>query len=363
MGFSVPDKELITLMAFPLDQQITYGGQTNNAGYTRKDLLDLYGGEVLREYHVRNKFMNTHRVKTLTNGRSYDFPLVGGTGAKYHTAGQLIEADKIPSVTRRVSVDQLLISPVFVDRLEERLTHWDERSIYASECASSLSDVADRHILRTVAKSAMITDSAGVTAAGLTPLVGETFTNNVTVTATDASTLTGKDIVQAIQRVRTEREEKSIYSEAVIAVPPAIYNKLFEPDSVDSIVWMNTDIVGSGGGNWSKMQAPTIAGFRLISTNNFPAGDQTTTLSNNDPHPTIGAGEVGALDRSDKYKGDYSKLWGLVFGRDAIATVKVQDLAIETKYQMERQGTLTIAKFAMGHNVLRPAEAQALLYS
>ena len=47
--------------------------------------------------------------------------------------------------------------------------------------------------------------------------------------------------------------------------------------------------------------------------------------------------------------------------QDAIATVKLMDLAIESEYQVNRQGTLTVAKYAMGHNVLRPASCVLLL--
>jgi hypothetical protein len=38
----------------------------------------------------------------------------------------------------------------------------------------------------------------------------------------------------------------------------------------------------------------------------------------------------------------------------AIGTVKLLDLATESEYQIERQGTLFVAKYAMGHGVLRP---------
>jgi len=37
------------------------------------------------------------------------------------------------------------------------------------------------------------------------------------------------------------------------------------------------------------------------------------------------------------------------------------DLGLESEYQINRQGTLMVAKYAMGHNVLRPASAIALL--
>ena len=43
--------------------------------------------------------------------------------------------------------------------------------------------------------------------------------------------------------------------------------------------------------------------------------------------------------------------------KDAIATVKLMELAVESEYQIDRQGTLVVSKYAMGHDVLRPAMA------
>ena len=55
-----------------------------------------------------------------------------------------------------------------------------------------------------------------------------------------------------------------------------------------------------------------------------------------------------------------AKVRGLVLTPDAVATVKLLDLGVESEYQINRQGTLMVAKYAMGHNVLRPAAAIAL---
>jgi hypothetical protein len=55
------------------------------------------------------------------------------------------------------------------------------------------------------------------------------------------------------------------------------------------------------------------------------------------------------------YTGDFSDVEGLIFSQDAAATVKLLDLGVESEYQIDRQGTLMVAKYAMGHNVLRPA--------
>ena len=47
--------------------------------------------------------------------------------------------------------------------------------------------------------------------------------------------------------------------------------------------------------------------------------------------------------------------------KDAVATVKLMDLSVESEYQIERQGTLIVSRYAMGHNVLRPAMAVAMM--
>jgi len=61
------------------------------------------------------------------------------------------------------------------------------------------------------------------------------------------------------------------------------------------------------------------------------------------------------------YAAGEAGLKGLVFTKDAAATVKLLDLGVESEYQIERQGTLMVAKYAMGHNVLRNKAAIALV--
>ena len=50
----------------------------------------------------------------------------------------------------------------------------------------------------------------------------------------------------------------------------------------------------------------------------------------------------------------------LVMTQDAVATVKLMDMSVESEYQINRQGTLIVSKYAMGHNVLRPACAVSI---
>ena len=41
----------------------------------------------------------------------------------------------------------------------------------------------------------------------------------------------------------------------------------------------------------------------------------------------------------------------------AVGTVKLMDLAVESEYDIRRQGTLMVAKYAVGHGALRPEAA------
>ena len=47
----------------------------------------------------------------------------------------------------------------------------------------------------------------------------------------------------------------------------------------------------------------------------------------------------------------------LIAHTSAVGTVKLMDLAVESEYDIRRQGTLMVAKYAKGHGVLRPEAA------
>lgn len=75
-------------------------------------------------------------------------------------------------------------------------------------------------------------------------------------------------------------------------------------------------------------------------------------------------GAVGGLDGATQnisLEDESLKVRALVMHKDAVATVKLMDLSVESEYQIERQGTLIVSRYAMGHNVLRPAMAVAMM--
>ena len=58
------------------------------------------------------------------------------------------------------------------------------------------------------------------------------------------------------------------------------------------------------------------------------------------------------------YNKDFSTVLPILGGqKSAIGTVKLLDLAVEQEYIMTKQGTAMLAKYAVGHGVLRPEAA------
>ena len=120
-------------MSFPTSQTVSRLGQVNATGDDRSLFLKLYAGEVLTAFEERNIFMPLHRTRTISKGKSAQFPLMGVATAKYHTPGTLIEADAIKHAERTVTVDDLLISTQFISNIDEAKNHYDVRSVYSKE--------------------------------------------------------------------------------------------------------------------------------------------------------------------------------------------------------------------------------------
>ena len=324
-------------------------GQTNASGDDRSLFLKLYAGEVLTAYEEKNVFMPLHRTRTISNGKSASFPLTGTGSAKYHIPGTMIEADQIKKGERTVTVDDLLISTQFIAKIDEAMNHYDVRSIYSKESGNALANVSDRNVARIIAKAASITNATKATAAFGTKFDDEIYTANVNIGTTQAHALEGAKIVAAIYKALEEFDTKDIGGEKVCVLPPSQYYALLNVPSVANAAWLNRDVGGEG--SVAAGVVPQVGGVKIMMSNHLPATDQTSSSA--DVEPLTSA-------RTAAYRGDYSKLRGLIFSQDAAATVKLLDLGVESEYEIERQGTLMVAKYAMGHNILRPACAISL---
>jgi len=359
-------------------------------------------------FQTRNVMMPLHRVRTISKGKEAQFIMTGKyRDAAYHTPGARIAPDANASHSERlVTIDDLLINAQFIPRIDEAIQHFDIRNVYTQEAGYGLSKVADQNILRVLTKAALTTnvERASKLINNYKSFDEEDFSANITIGPASgnsaAKSREPKFIAKSIMDARRELEKIGAPLDGLVCLLPTdVYYDIFDSTTASGgtdLAVFNRDFGGTG--SIGSMQLPSIAGIPIVTTPHFGSYNSAGTWSNSifnvsngnslaDSAPlaadvgsgraaaynlggsysatTAGGSNVGAdggLDGSStvNFGTEVSKIRGFVFSKDACATVKLMDLAVESEYQIDRQGTLIVSKYAMGHDVLRPAMAVAL---
>lgn len=313
------------------DAVVSRLGQINQTGDVKAMFLKVFAGEVLTAFHNANVMMDKHSVRTITHGKSASFPHVGTTGARYHTPGTEITGSKISHAETIITIDDLLISDAFIANIDEAMNHYEVRSVYTSEMGEALAGQMDRHILQTAIQAARASNK-------ITGLPGGSVigTNSAGAPASANFATNGDHLAKAMFLAAQTLDEKNVTGDRFMFVRPAQYYML-----ASALNNINKD--WGGQGSYADGEIIKIAGITIIKTNNLPNGVVTS-----------GTVEAGT---GDKYAGDFSNVVGLVMTKAAVGTVKLMDLGMESEYQISRQGTLMVAKYAVGHGILRPEAA------
>ena len=367
---------------------------------SRNLFLKLYAGEVMTAFQTKNIMMDYCRVRSIKNGKSAQFIMTGkNRAAAYHTPGnEIIPAVAAKHSERVVTIDDLLVAHQFIPNIDEAMSHYDIRSVYTAEAAYGLAKEADQNILRMAVKGALTTNKHRATLAiqDYAAWDDEDFSANVTYAASYAnSKKAGYFMEGVIEAKRILEAAGAPMDDLVCIIASDLYYHLFKATTnaeATSVLHMfNRDIGGSG--SVVGLDMPTIAGIPVVRTPHLGSDTGTawsgslwstaTTTgqaplgaaeSNRAAHYNLPAttngvvnsgsniGAVGGLDGTDSinYTTEASLVRGLIMSKDAVATVKLMDLSVESEYQIQRQGTLIVAKYAMGHNILRPGMAVAL---
>jgi len=294
-------------------------GQVNGAGASDALFLKLFSGEVLTAFETASVTRDKHFVRTIASGKSASFPATWKVTGGYHTPGAEITGQASNVNERVITIDDLLLSSVFIPNIDEAKNHFDYRSVYSRECGVFLGTNWDKNILQVGLLAARA--SATVTGA----FGGTSLTSTGTLYRTSAT-----DLVAGHYAAAQALDEKDIPESAkkYSYIRPAQYYLLAQlKDLVDRDY-------NSGNGDMAKAKVLEVAGIELVKTNNLP-------------NSSVATGPAA-------YQGDFSKTAALIMTPDAVGTCKLMDLQSEMEYDMRRQGTLIVAKYLMGHGILRP---------
>jgi len=337
-------------------------GQINSAGDANALFLKKFAGEILTTFEENNIFKALHTVRTIENGKSAQFPVTGIASASYHTPGESIGANGLIGAggylsdlkknEKIINIDDVLLASTFLANIDDVKNHYDIRSVYASELGKALALRFDQALAKVFIAAARET-TPNVTGGKLGGILD--VSANAMGTGADSgddadnSDPTGAELVAALFTAAQKLDENDVPSDSRFCVlRPNEYYKLITGadgnNSFNLVSAVNKDIGGLG--SIATGMIPQVAGISIYKSTHLPS----TNL--------IGGGDDSALNdpfgAGNGYNADFTNSLGIVAHPSAVGTVKLLDLATESEYQIDRQGTLFVAKYAMGHGILRP---------
>ena len=312
-------------------------GRVNAAGSEDALFLKVFAGEVLTSFERASVTAGAETVRTISNGKSATFPVMGRVSAFYHTPGAEITGVDVNHNEKVITVNDLLVSSVFLSNIEEAKNHWDVRSAYSQEIGRALAFQKDKHILQTIGQASLASANVGDTNYG----AGTTLTDSNIASATDATAANAMidalfDAAKALDDNFVPKEGRKCF------LRTEEYYKLANGTNV-----VNVDF--SGQGSIADGKVIKVAGIELIPTPHFISSDLSSSTNVDGGSATQGG--------SNPQQVNLANYVALVCHPSAAGTVKLMDLAVESEYDIRRQGTLMVAKYAMGHGVLRPESA------
>lgn len=298
---------------------LTRIGQINGAGDVEALFLKLFSGEVLASFNLANVFGDKHRVHSISNGRSYQFPAIGTATAGYHTPGtEIVGRNSVLQGERIIAIDDLLLAHEYISEIDELKAHYEVRGEYAKQMGEALADQYDRNVARNLVLAARAT-------ATITGGNGGGSATNASF-GTDASLLAG-----AIYSMAQVFDEKGLpETERYVAVRPAQYYMMVQKTDLINKDW-------GGVGSYATGQMGTVADVTIVKSNKVPNANDTANTN-------IPAG----------YRANYSTTVAVGWHPHAVGTVKLMDVRSESLWDPRRQATLLLAKYACGHGILRP---------
>ena len=310
---------------------VTRLGATNNAVSTeaaiRSLFLKVFPGEVMGAFNEANLMFGSngsngyHKIRDIDSGKEAQFPATGIASASYHVAGAELQGQIINHAERTISIDSMLIADVFINDFDEAMSHFQVRGEYATQLGHALALKADKQLFQV----AVLAARSSATVTGLSG--GSAVTNA-------AAKTDGEVLASLIYDAAQTLDEKNVPSEdRFVGVKPAQFYLMVQTTKLLNRDW-------GGRGSFATADLPTVADISVLKTNNLP----TTNIA---------SAETG-VSSGNTYHGDFSKTAGVVWTPEAMGSVRLVGLKTESDYLIRNQGTLALAKYAMGHGILRP---------
>jgi hypothetical protein len=297
--------------------------------------LELFGGEVLAAFEKALIFRDKVEAKSLNpgEGKSWRFPKVWKAISEYHTPGQEMLGNSIPTGEISVSVDDILVAHTAISDLDTMLTHFDIRSKFSSALGIALARTYDENLARALILAARTAASG--------PFPGGSVLADNTLKAT-AGVFNGAAWVEAIKAANVLLYNKDVPEDMprYLVVPRAVFDAIkYAKDTDGNYLVLDRDfgVTGNAGGIGGRGNVMNLDGVTIMYSKSIPQTNQSADAT---VYP--------------KYQADYSKTLGIFWAPMATATVTMRDIALETTRDTRRLEDFMVASNLVGHGTLRP---------
>jgi hypothetical protein len=321
-------------------------GQTAKAGAEEAQFLKVYAGEVLTAFERETVTSGRVNTRTITSGKSAQFPLVGAMSASYHVPGENVIQEGGTSPTylsqptwneKVIAIDGILQSSVMINDIDDFMTHYEVRGPYAREMGWALAKEFDVHVLQTIIAGAE--DSATISGDASDWGASE----DKSIADTDFTSGTASNALSTIQTIAASMDANDVPRNGRhIAVEPALYYKFLNEEKVVSADY-NAQTMASGTGG--RPPALQYLGMQI--------------------HPTNRLADIRALGSSGQFSlhseqhgtdfssNNFDHVLAVAWQEDwAVGVVRLKELGMQSEYLLQYLGTLMLAGFSVGHGVL-----------
>lgn len=295
--------------------------------------LKVFSGETLTAFARTSVTNGRFNTRSISSGKSAQFPAFGRTKAHYLKAGQNLDdkRENILNGERTIVIDGLLTSDCLIFDLDEFIAHYDFRSPYAAQLGEALAISMDASVLAEVAKEAT-NPKENVTGLGKGGVVTNTLPSDATV---GINKETGAAVRQLLLEIKAKMSMNNV---------PAGDRYAFVDPIIHEALAANLDFLNARYGaqaTLSDSDVISMSGFQIIETPHLTDGGD-------DPTNTIqGDGHVFPAAYKEKHP-------ILVCHKSSVGILKLKDIQFEQARRANYQADQLIAKMAVGIGGLRP---------
>lgn len=334
-------------------------GQTNGSGSALANFEEIFLAEVDALFHKKNVIDRLQTKRSIEHGKSAVFDIYGGLpDASYFTPGNEVNTEAMNFAQRTINIDGLCLSSTMIYDLDEAMNHYDVRGPAVREIAYSLARKYHANAFATALNAARMVD-ADLSDNGFVPGMNTngTVSGSGDFTATNDGALTGDVLVNACFAAAERFDELDVpEEERYFVVRPREYNKMASNGGSSVTFNVLDEAYGSRGSGISTGKIMEVAGIQIVKSNYLPNSNFGTGSGGSPASDGSGSQNAKSIDGStiDIYGGNFSLTRGLFLQKRCMATVALMDIRSEMEYIIERQGYLMLAKYAVGHGILRP---------